>query len=175
MNSTTKLFLTALTLAALSVGAWAQSTAAPQPAPAVTAADVQALKDALAAQQKQIERLTQQLERQETLQQAQTAGGSGAAAQVQPVSLQQPVELKDAVLRQQDTTSPGLSVQETQAGPDQNPMHGPISIHFKGITITPGGFAEAAFVRRSRALAADLTTPFNSLTLPGASQNSLSE
>jgi len=87
MNSTTKLFLTALTLAALSVGAWAQSTAAPQPAPAVTAADVQALKDALAAQQKQIERLTQQLERQETLQQAQTAGGSGAAAQVQPVSL----------------------------------------------------------------------------------------
>ena len=50
-----------------------------------------------------------------------------------------------------------------------------ISIHFRGITITPGGFAEAAFVRRSRALAADLPTPFNSLTMPGASQSSLSE
>jgi len=50
-----------------------------------------------------------------------------------------------------------------------------ISIRFKGITITPGGFAEAAFVRRSRALGADLTTPFNSLTLPGASQSQLSE
>jgi hypothetical protein len=50
-----------------------------------------------------------------------------------------------------------------------------ISIHFKGITITPGGFAEAAFVRRSRGLGADLTTPFNSLTMPGAPQSSLSE
>jgi hypothetical protein len=174
MNSTKNLFLTTLTLAALSAGAWAQSGAStPQSAP-VTAADVQALKDALAAQQKQIERLTQQLERQESLQEAQTAGGSGAA-QVQPVSQQQSVELQNAVLRQQDTTSPGLSVQDTQAEGAPNPMHGPISIHFKGITITPGGFAEAAFIRRSRALAADLTTPFNSLTLPGASQSSLSE
>jgi hypothetical protein len=174
MKSTTKLFLTVLTLAALSVGAWAQSGApAPQSAP-VTAADVQALKDALAAQQKQIERLTQQLDRQETLQQAQTAGGSGAA-QVQPVSQQQAVELQNAVLRQQDTTTPGLNVQDTQAESAPNPMHGPLSIHFKGITITPGGFAEAAFVRRSRALAADLTTPFNSLTMPGASQSNLSE
>jgi hypothetical protein len=174
MNSTKNLFLTTLTLAALSAGGWAQSGASmPQSAP-VTAADVQALKDALAAQQKQIERLTQQLERQETLQEAQTAGGSGAA-QVQPVSQQQSVELQNAVLRQQDTTSPGLSVQDTQAEGAPNPMHGPISIHFKGITITPGGFAEAAFIRRSRALAADLTTPFNSLTLPGASQSSLSE
>jgi hypothetical protein len=174
MKSITNLFLTGLMLAALSAGAWAQSGAsAPQSAP-VTAADVQALKDALAAQQKQIERLTQQLERQETLQQAQTAGGSGAA-QVQPVSQQQAVELQNAVLRQQDTTSPGLNLQDTQAAPDQNPMHGPLSIHFRGITITPGGFAEAAFVRRSRALAADLTTPFNSLTMPGASQSNLSE
>ena len=177
MKSTKNLFLTALTLAALSVGAWAQSAAsAPQPASPVTAADVQALKDALAAQQKQIERLTQQLERQETLQQAQTTG----AAQVQPVSQQRPAELKNAVLVQpgtvqQDTTNPGLTVQETQAEGTPNPMHGPISIHFKGITITPGGFAAAEFVRRSRALAADLPTPFNSLTMPGASQSSLSE
>jgi hypothetical protein len=175
MKSTTNLFLTALTLAALSAGTWAQTGAsAPQSAAPVTAADVQALKDALAAQQKQIERLTQQLERQEAQQQAQTAGGSGAV-QVQPVSQQQPVELQNAVLRQQDTTSPALNVQDTQAEGAPNPMHGPISIHFKGITITPGGFAEAAFVRRSRALAADLPTPFNSLTLPGASQSSLSE
>src|SRR5580698_4360479 len=50
-----------------------------------------------------------------------------------------------------------------------------ISIRFKGITITPGGFAAAEFVRRTRALAADVNTPFNSLTMPGASQSSLSE
>jgi hypothetical protein len=175
MKSTKNLFLTALTLAAISAGGWAQSGASsPQSQPPITAADVQALKDALAAQQKQIDRLTQQLERQQTQQQAQTTGNSGAA-EVQPVSLEHSATLSDAVIRQQEPAGSGANLQDAQAGPDENPMHGPISIHFKGITITPGGFAEAAFVRRSRALAADLTTPFNSLTMPGASQSSLSE
>lgn len=72
-NSTLR---TALALAALSAGAWAQTqiaanaapAATPTPAPApvaVTAADVQALKDALAAQQLQIQKLTEQLQRQQ--------------------------------------------------------------------------------------------------------------
>ena len=178
MNSTKNAFLTALTLAALSAGAWAQTadsasqaSATPSASP-VTAADVQELKDALAAQQKQIDRLTQQLQHQQSGGEITNTNG---AAQVQPVSQQQPAELRNAVMVQQDTANPGLTVQDTQAEGAPNPMHGPISIHFKGITITPGGFAEAAFVRRSRALAADLTPPFNSLTMPGASQSNLSE
>jgi hypothetical protein len=198
MNSTKNLFLTALTLAALSTGVSAQTasqvtlasneahnaapapaavaTAAPAPAPApsaVTAADVQALKDALAAQQLQIERLTQQLDRQ----QAQQAAAK-AAVEAQPIPQKQVAELRNDVAIQQDATTPGLNLQDTQTQPSgpPNPLESPVvSIHFKGITITPGGFAEAAFVRRSRGLGADLTTPFNSLTLPGASQNSLSE
>src|SRR5580700_6694672 len=74
------LFLAALTLAALSAGAWAEDSAsgkasansaaaAAAPAP-ITAADVQSLKDALAAQQKQIERLTQQLNQMQAVNQA---------------------------------------------------------------------------------------------------------
>jgi hypothetical protein len=80
MKSTKNLFLTALTLAALSAGAWAEDSASGKPAansaaaaaaPApVTAADVQSLKDALAAQQKQIERLTQQLQQMQAGNQA---------------------------------------------------------------------------------------------------------
>jgi hypothetical protein len=54
-------------------------------------------------------------------------------------------------------------------------MEGPLTIHFKGINITPGGFVAAEFLRRSRALGADVVTPFNSLTMPGASQSSLPE
>ncbi len=50
-----------------------------------------------------------------------------------------------------------------------------MSIHFKGVTITPGGFAAAEFVRRSRELGADVITPFNGLTMPGASQSTLPE
>jgi hypothetical protein len=158
-------FLTALALAALSAGAWAQNAEAPVPASStVTAADVQTLKDALAAQQKQIDRLTQLLQRQ--------ADG----AQLQTVSQQQPAEFKNAVLVQQGgSAATSMVMQSPPADSAPNPMHGPTSIYFKGITITPGGFAESAFVRRSRALGADLPTPFNSLTMPGASQSSLSE
>jgi len=159
-----------LTLAVLAVGAWAQ-TPGPASAAPVTAADVQALKDALAAQQLQIDRLTQLLQRQQA--------GQPAAAQIQPVSQQQPAELSNAVLvqpigAQQDTT-PGLNLQDTQTKPT-NPLESPVvSIHFRGITITPGGFVAAEFVRRSRALGADVVTPFNNVTMPGASQSTLSE
>jgi len=91
MNSTKKSFLTALMLAALTAGAWAQTEtasnvapgkgtppAAAEPAPApVTLADVQALKDALAAQQLQIEKLMLQLKRQQDWEAAHTSAVSG--------------------------------------------------------------------------------------------------
>jgi hypothetical protein len=178
MKPIKNVFLNALTLVALSAGAWAQTSASTSPAQPVTTADVQALKDALAAQQQLIERLTLRLEQQES----RLSATQNGAPQVQPVSQQQPAELKNAVLvhhemvQQESTTASALSLQDTPAQASPNPLESPvISIHFKGITITPGGFAAAEFVRRSRALGADLTTPFNSLTMPGASQSSLSE
>ncbi len=61
-----------------------------------------------------------------------------------------------------------VSLQETQKSISEPPT----AIHFKGITITPGGFLAAEIVRRSRALGADINTPFNSVTMPGASASS---
>ena len=58
-----------------------------------------------------------------------------------------------------------VTLQETQKRIDEPPT----AIHVKGITITPGGFVAAEIVRRSRALASDVNTPFNSITMPGAS------
>jgi hypothetical protein len=168
MKASKNLFLSALMLAALSAGAWAQTSAAAAPASStVTAADVQALKDALAAQQQQIDRLTRLLEKQQQSQPDQ------AAAEVKNVSTTQAsgATLTNAVLTQQSQQS----LVQAPANEPPNPMHGVTSIYFKGITITPGGYIEAAFVRRSRALGADITTPFNSLTMPGASQSQLSE
>jgi hypothetical protein len=183
MKASKKLFV-ALALA-LTAGAWAENPAAsgpgakdaaatPAPAPAavITAADVQALKDALAAQQLQIERLEQQVQRQQEQQAAAkaTAVDTGAAPQ-QMAAITTPA----VAPQQSQDAAPGLNLQSETPAHDENPMHGPLSIHFRGITITPGGFAEAAFIRRQRALGADLTTPFNSLTMPGASQSNMSE
>lgn len=194
MKPTKKLFVTALAFAALSAGVWAEdpasgapaakdaaavpAAAAPAPVPSVvTAADVQALKDALASQQLQLQRLEQQLQRQLEAQQA-AAEAAASKADTRPAPQQQAAAITSGTPIQQDNSAPnGLNLQNQAStdNPDANPMHGGTSIHFKGVTITPGGFVAAEFVRRSRALGADVTTPFNSLTMPGASQNSLSE
>jgi len=208
MKSTKYLFLTVLTLAALLAGAWAQTSdsAAPSPKheavatapapPAITAADVQSLKDALAAQQRQIQQLNQQLQQAQSA--AADAVSKASAAQSQASQEQRTVnELKSDVadLKTVSTATPNnvqdnnaelknavLSLQDppqiSSGEPTQvlNPqMESPITIRFRGINITPGGYAAAEFVRRSRALGADLPTPFNSLTMPGASQSQLSE
>ena len=204
MKSPKQLFLTVLALAALSAGAWAQTsdsaTLAPAPKkphklaaaqPAATASDVQALKDAIAAQQQQIQQLTQQLQQlQQNSQQAQQssqqaaaaaadAANKAAVAQTQATQQQQTVvELKSDVADLNTTTNNTVmtlhdSLKDVKNVPPE--WETPMSIHLKGITITPGGFVAAEFVRRSRELGADVTTPFNSLTLPGASQSELPE
>jgi hypothetical protein len=197
MKTTRTLFITALTLAALTAGAWAGTpdgsgapaangaAAAPAPPTVVTAADVQALKDAVAAQQLQIQRLTEQLQRQQAWQSQQSSAPAAASTNTAPT---QAVPQQLATLNASPAANSSSAAQQDAAqgptgamqGPPppqtpENPMHGPVSIHFQGITITPGGFAEAAFVRRSRELGADLPTPFNSLTMPGASQSTLPE
>jgi hypothetical protein len=209
MKATKQRFSTVLMLAAFSASAWAQTSTPPAttksnsatataPAqPAITAADVQSLKDALAAQQQQIQQLNQQLEAaQLNWRQAQAAAdaaeGEAAAAQAQVNQEQQAVgELKTDLAGLKTVNYSGANQAGLQnavfsmQGPAQVPsgdqqvynkeMESPITIRFRGINITPGGYAEAAFVRRSRALGADLPTPFNSLTAPGASQSQLSE
>jgi hypothetical protein len=111
------------------------------------------------------------------VQQAQTtatdASGKADTAQAQVSQEQQAVgELKTEVTDLKGTVgNTVMSLQETQKSVSESPL----ALHFKGITITPGGFLAAEFVRRSRALAGDVNTPLNSLTMPGASQNTLSE
>ena len=194
MRPTKYLVRTALTLVALSAGAWAQTSDSTAPVPkkkhkpvaaapaqpAITAADVQALKDGLAAQQQQIQQLTQQLQQaQQNWQQAQAAAADAAnkaaAAQTQASQEQQTVgELKGDVAELKTTAAnAAMTLQETEK--NFSAFQSPTTLHIKGISITPGGFAEAAFVRRSRELGADLPTPFNSLTMPGQSQSQLSE
>jgi hypothetical protein len=199
MKSNKHLFLTFLTLGAISAGAWAQTSdsTAPPPKkkhkpvaaqPAVTAADVQELKDALAAQQEQIRQLREELHRKDqAVQQAQSAAvdasGKADAAQAQAAQQQQAVtqavtavsEVKGEVADLKTTVNTGaLALQETQKTIEET-FQNPLSIHYKGISVSTTGFIAAEFVRRSRELGADITTPFNSLTLPGASQSNLPE
>src|SRR5713226_2954319 len=153
--------------------------------PAVTAQDVQTLRDALAAQQQQIEQLKQQLQqRDQAWQQAQAAAQAAASeangkadkAAAQASQQQQVVSAlsSDVGDLKQNVTNTALSLQETQKNV-QSSLESPLALHYKGITITPGGFLAAETVWRQRALAADINTPFNSIPMPGASASNISE
>jgi hypothetical protein len=62
------------------------------------------------------------------------------------------VELKsDVTDLKTNVNNTALSLQETQKNVN-TALESPLAIHYKGITITPGGFLAAEFVRRSRAL-----------------------
>ena len=154
----------------------------------ITAADVQALKDAIASQQaalaqqqQQIQELRDELHRKDqAVTQAQTTASDAAskadAAQAQASQQEQAfMSLKSDVsdLRT-NVNNTAVTLQETQKTVKMD-LESPLAIHYKGVTITPGGFAAAEAVRRSRALAADVNTPFNNLTAPGAAASSLSE
>ncbi|MFZ0959203.1 MAG: hypothetical protein WAN60_22875 [Candidatus Sulfotelmatobacter sp.] len=157
-------------------------------AAAVTAADVQALRDAIAAQQAALARQEQQIRelreelhgKDQAVQQATAAAadasGKADAAQAQAAQEQQAVVAvkSDVADLKTNITNTALSLQETQKSVNAT-SETPMALRYKGITITPGGFLAAEFVRRSRALGSDINTPFNSITMPGASQSNVSE
>lgn len=178
----------------LATGLVAQTSTPPKPkkakpaAAALTAADVQSLKDAIAAQQAALAQQQQQIQelrdelrhKDQVVQQAQTAASDAAtkadAAQAQATQQQQTVgELKsDVTDLKANMASTVVTVQETQKSVKSG-AENPVALHFKGITITPGGFLAAETVRRSRALGADINTPFNAVPMPGASTTGISE
>src|SRR5215467_3208256 len=171
-------------VALLATGLVAQTDPAPKKpkkkAAAVTAADVQALKDAIAAQQgelarqqRQIQELRDQLrQKDQGVQQAQAAASDAAAkaadAQATATQQQQSVtalksDVTDLKTNMANTVS---TVQETQKNV-QTAIESPPAIHYKGVSITPGGFVAAETVNRQRALVSDINTPFNSIPYQG--------
>ena len=134
MKATTSKVLTALALAALTAGAWAQTEVASNATPAkdphprlqlqlrrpVTAADVQALKDALAAQQLQIQKLTEQLQRQ---QEQQSLVNGAAKADTTPAQANPPQQVAalgtPAPAVQQDSAPAAAPTQRIGAGLQQ--------------------------------------------------------
>jgi hypothetical protein len=150
------------------------------------------MKQAIDAQQKQIQQLMQQVQSrdaaiqqlQQQVGQAQSAAGAAAqkadaaasaAAAGGATSQQDFAAMKtDVADLKQNETNAALSLQETQKNlKDQ--LESPLAIHYKGVTITPGGFVAAETVWRSHGLGADINTPFNSIPFDGAAQSHMSE
>ncbi len=148
-------------------------------------AQLDQLKQSMAAQQQQIQQLSQQVQsRDQRIQQleqrldqsqavATQAKTQADTAAAQATDQQQAVTAlkSDVTDLKLNATNTALSLQETQ----KNLGESPLAIHYKGITITPGGFLAAETVWRQHALGSDINTPFNSIPFDGASQSNLSE
>jgi len=137
------------------------------------------LKEAIAAQQQQIQQLGAQVQSrdqqiqqlQQTLQQSQTAASqaqseakavaSQAADQAQTVNTLK----SDVADLKSNGTNTALTLQETQKSIQE--MGSPAAIHYKNIAITPGGFVAAETVTRQRAASAGINTPFTGIPYPG--------
>ncbi|HTZ97529.1 MAG TPA: hypothetical protein VMB18_14100 [Terriglobales bacterium] len=160
----------------------------PARATTMAAKDVQELKDALAAQQQQIQQLRDEMRQrdaalqqaQQQVQQAQQAAQAAEAkaeqaAQEASQQSQAVSNLKtDVSDMKQNETNAALSLQETQKN-IKSALENPVAIHYKGIDITPGGFLAAETVWRQHALGSDINTPFNSIPFDGSTAAHMSE
>jgi cell division protein FtsB len=147
---------------------------------------LQDMKDAIAAQQQQIMQLQQQVQNRDqaiqALQQqvgqaqsaAQAAQQAANAAKQGEVSENPEIralqhDVADMKVVDANTVNELQETQKRVAG-----LESPLAIHYKGITITPGGFLAGETYWRNRATAGEATA-FNSIPFGGASQANLSE
>jgi len=162
-----------------------KAAAKPKPVPAATAAELQELKQEMEGQ---INTLKQQLsDRDVQLKQAQDAAAAAQAAasraEAAATSQQQAVtENATAVTALQGTVT-DLKTNQTNLvttitdSQDQikKTIENPDKLHYKGITITPGGYMAAESVYRQHATGGDIPTAFSALPYEHADAYQLSE
>lgn len=135
---------------------------------------IRSLGDQIQSRDARIQQLEQRLDQSQSAATQAQAKADDAAAQT-AAQAQNVTELKsDVTDLKANATNAALSLQETQKN-IKDELDSPLAIHYKGITLTPGGFLAAESVYRSHALGSDINTPFNSIPYDGASQTNLSE
>ncbi len=140
----------------------------------VTAEELRQIRDSLQMQQQQIQQLQQALQsRDQQIQQLQQRLDQNQAAASQAQSQAQSAMESSSRLQtdvsdlKANATSMATSFQEEQKKVKET-TESPLTIHYKGVTITPGGFLAAESVWRQHGTASDVNTPFNSIPYPGA-------
>jgi hypothetical protein len=151
------------------------------------AAQLEEVRKALQAQQEQIQQLKNELARRdqqitdarnaaaaadskasEAAAKASEAAASSAEAKTAATAVTS--DVNDMKLGSESLKS---AVQDTQK--KIIAAESPSTLHFKGISLTPGGFFAAETVSRTRALSADVNTPFTAIPYPGNSLARVSE
>jgi len=152
----------------------AKSDAAAKSVPPGLENELQQLRDLLEAQAKQLQTQNEQLK----LQQQQMQSLEAELKSVNPTATNgltsNAAATAGAVLSTPTATTSNTVVATTGNG-DQTPGEPPTVIHFKGVTLTPGGFFAAETVFRTKGIGDDINTNFKNVPFPGASGSQLTE
>ena len=148
--------------------------------------EIQELKDAIAAQQQQIQQQQQQIQEMhqqivsrdqamQTLQQRVDRADAAAGQAQQAAQKESEATASDFSTLQHDVTdleaanaSTSASVTETQKR--VSALESPLTIHFKGVSLTPGGFLSGDMVWRQRAMFSDIGTQYNAIPFSASGQ-----
>ena len=156
---------------------------------AAIAAQLEELRQTLQSQQEQLQMLKEELtKRDRQIDEAREAAAAAnarateastkaaeavnttAEAKSEAVSLNSSVSALKASNEVLKTT-----VAKEQADAQKASEDGPSTIKYKGVSLTPGGFIEAATVYRQRAENADINTQLNGIPFPGNALGKVSE
>jgi hypothetical protein len=158
------------------------------PVESATERQIRELREQMLSQQAQIDALKQanadkDARLAEAQQSAQSAQASAAAATAKADTLTSTVSANtDAVTALSssvtDLKSTNVGLAQTISDTKKNlsdAMESPLSIHYKGVQITPVAFFAFEGVNRTRSINSDINTPFNSTPYSGAAQAHTSE
>jgi hypothetical protein len=155
---------------------------------AAFAAELEELRQTLQAQQEQLQMLKEELAKRDR--QIDAAQNAAAAANTRAIeasskaaeAVSASAEVKTAATTLNSTVSDLKTSNEslrttvaTAQAEAKKAEESPSAIHYKGITITPGGFVAAETVTRTRAESADVNTSFTNIPYPGNALSKLAE
>jgi len=153
-------------------------------APPPASAEMQQLQDRLNQQQQQINQLQQQLQQSNQQLQAtqssmqssvQKATADAAAAQAAASAAQQTANSLNSSVTELKACCADLTASVTTLKKDVKELQNPLAIKYKGVLITPGGFADGGFAWRSRNDNTSLSSAFGAIPLNGTPNASFSE
>ena len=183
---TTQLPMSAQTTSSTTKSKTAKQTKPKKETPMET--QLREMREALRAQQDQINALRQQLSTktsdataaQQTAADAQAqaaaAAASAAQAQAAATAAASKADAASSSVTELKTTTAALNeTVVTSQKKMEDEINSPATLHYKGVNITPGGFAAFEGVWRQHAVNSGINTPFNSIPMPSANQGHVSE
>jgi FKBP-type peptidyl-prolyl cis-trans isomerase len=138
------------------------------------AAQMEELRQALQAQQEQLQMLKEELsKRDRQIEEAREAAASAnSRATVATVKATEAVNSTAEVRASNAALNAAVS---NMGGSQEKKSDEPVAIHYKGITITPGGFVAAETVTRTRAESASINSDLKGIPYSGNALSKVSE